>query len=81
MLVVNVSPKIMDNSSSRCINNLNNNINSLNSNNLDLSKVGVCLVLAITASNEVTRLEIVGRSKLTWRMANSLIQRLRKNNC
>ncbi|KAL2636149.1 hypothetical protein R1flu_007628 [Riccia fluitans] len=43
MLVVNVSPKIVANSSSRCINNLNNNINSLNNNNnsLDLSKVSV----------------------------------------
>ncbi|KAL2642939.1 hypothetical protein R1flu_010526 [Riccia fluitans] len=66
MLVVNVTPKVVANSSNRCINNLNSNINSLNSNNLDLSKVGVCLVLAIIASSEVTRLEIVGRSKLTW---------------
>ncbi|KAL2632019.1 hypothetical protein R1flu_016705 [Riccia fluitans] len=73
MLVVNVSPKVVANSSSRCINNLINNINSLDSNSLDLSKVNVCLVLAIFASSEVTRLEIVGRSKLTCKMANNLI--------
>ncbi|KAL2607912.1 hypothetical protein R1flu_026485 [Riccia fluitans] len=81
MLVVNINPKVVANNSSRCINNLNNNINSLDNNSLDLSKVGMCLVLAITASNEVTRLEIVGRSNLTSRMANNLIQQLRKNSC
>ncbi|KAL2630287.1 hypothetical protein R1flu_014973 [Riccia fluitans] len=88
MLAVNANPKVVANNSSRCINNLNsninsliNNINSLNNNNMNLSKVNMCMVFAITASNEITRLEIVRRSKLTCKMANNLIQRMRKKSC